>query len=188
MIHKLIVVAFFCVILAVWWFGLYPLATVNLNPVFKRDFDARIAEVSLSLKTVGEGEMKAEDLRLRVLDAMVKEKIAEELTKQKLETKFEDIRAAVQQKVSSALESSEKYQEVKKDADAILGANEKLQQTGENVTNMRSVTFFSELSNQMGMSGDQFKTWLFDNVSILRIYVFWPGYTWDKEKFEIVKE
>jgi len=53
---------------------------------------------------------------------------------------------------------------------------------------MRSVTFFSELSSQMGMSGDQFKTWMFDNVSILRIYVFWPAYTWDKESFSIVKE
>jgi hypothetical protein len=188
MIHKLIVIAFLFVILAVWWFGLYPLATVNLNPVFKRDFDARVAEASLSLKTVGEEDLNAGDLELRVLDAMVKEKIAEELTKQKLETKYDEIRAAVQQKVSSALESSEKYQEVKKDTDAILGANEKLQQTGENVTNMRSVTFFSELSSQMGMSGDQFKTWMFDNVSILRIYVFWPAYTWDKESFSIVKE
>jgi hypothetical protein len=187
MIHKIIVIAFLFIIVAVWWFGLYPVATVNFNPVFKRDFDAKFSlskdYLLASSQQDGTAMLSDEEIRLEVLNSMVQQKMVEELAKKDFPTEISDIKRSVEDRINKELEG-DKAQQLKDIGQSLSGTD----QTKNLVNNfLKPAEFIAQVSDKVTASGKDFVVWYKENAGKEHVYIFLPNYTWDSGQAMVVK-
>lgn len=187
MIHKIIVIVFLFLIAAVWWFGLYPVATVNFNPVFKRDFDAKFAlsrdYLAASSKQDNTQMLSDEEIRLEVLNSMVQQKMVEELAKKDFPAEISDIKKTVEDRINKEL-GGDKVQQLKDIGQSLSGSD----QTKNIVNNfLKPAEFIGLISEKVTASGRDFSAWYKENAGKARVYVFLPNYTWDAGQMMVVE-
>lgn len=186
MIKKIIAISFLFLILAIWWFGLYPAAAVNLNPIFKRDFDEKTkvaVYLNGALNNADETNEKIqeEEIRKKVLTSMIQEKLLEEIAKEKLPAHLTEIKDSVAQKLQN-LSSSPLYDQIKKSSKALFGSEfdavyEKFQ---------KPIAYKDSVQEIVVSSGTDFQSWFFEGAEEEKVHIFLPSYAWDKNKLEVV--